>query len=131
MIEALTAAWPQIEAKLTEKYTAAAPGSYDAIFADLVEAWPDDEYERRPDPERITTIDHGDYQGTRLFIVAAEGYQPYTFWSCAVSYGSCSGCDAFEAIRDDSYWNDEGPTEQAVKDYVSLARHMLQAVKEV
>lgn len=57
-----------------------------------------DDY-RKLDPERITVIDHGDYQGTRLFVVGTTGYQPSEYWYVATGYGSCSGCDTWEAIR--------------------------------
>jgi hypothetical protein len=57
----------------------------------------EDDYDS-PDPARITTIDHGDYQGTLLFIVGAQGYQPSTYWAIPVSYGSCSGCDTLQAM---------------------------------
>lgn len=51
------------------------------------------------DPERITEIDHGNYQGTLLYVIGAEGYQPDRFWYVKVGYGSCSGCDELEAVQ--------------------------------
>lgn len=116
---------------LREKYTAEAPGSYSSIFTDVVRFLAEDSgVDRwdRPDPERITVIDHGDYQGTMLFVVAATGYQPSHFWTCRVFYGSCSGCDSFEAARNYRY---EGPpTREEVEAYVSMALHMVQGMKE-
>lgn len=52
-----------------------------------------------PDPTRIHKIDDGDWQGTLLFVVAADGYQPDTYWFTKVDYGSCSGCDTLDAAR--------------------------------
>jgi hypothetical protein len=51
-----------------------------------------------PDPERITQLDWGDYQGTLLYVVAACGYQPSTFYTAVVDYGSYSGCDTRQAV---------------------------------
>lgn len=114
-----------IKAELAEKH----PDSYDGIFAMLCRHLTNpDDYANTPDPERITAIDHGEYQGTRVFVVGATGYQPYTYWIALVGYGSCSGCDTFEGIR--SY--DHGvPTAQQVDDYFALALHMLQAMRLV
>ena len=47
------------------------------------------------DADLMTVIDNGDYQGTEIFIIPEDTYQPsideyvYTY----VAYGSCSGCD--------------------------------------
>lgn len=53
-------------------------------------------YGQTMSPERIHKIDDGDYQGTLLFVIAAEGYQPNDYWYTFGGYGSCSGCDALE-----------------------------------
>lgn len=74
-----------------------------------------------PDYEKIKVVDFGDYQGTLVLVVGAQGYQPYRHWVTAVSYGSCSACDTIQEACDD-------------KDYESLytlALHMLQSLKEV
>lgn len=55
----------------------------------------------RLDPSRVTRIDYGDYQGTILFIVATDNYQPDTFYCTKVDYGSCSVCDSLEAAYND------------------------------
>lgn len=49
----------------------------------------------------ITQIDNGDYQGTLLFLVARDTYQPDEdeYLMTYVGYGSCSGCDALEAAK--------------------------------
>jgi hypothetical protein len=72
---------------------------YDGLVEYLVKLHASkDEYEGM-DPERITAIDHGDYQGTRVFVVGGKGYQPSRYWYVKVGYGSCSGCDAYEDER--------------------------------
>ena len=79
----------------------------------------------RFDVEDLLKIDDGDYQGTQIFILHKDSYQPnveeYVYTS--TYYGSCSGCDTLQAIS--SY--DRGlPDEEQVKDYMTLALHLLQ-----
>ena len=53
------------------------------------------------DPERLTVIDHGDNQGTIVFVVAESGYQPEAHYAVSYGYGSCGGCDTLESICDE------------------------------
>lgn len=85
------------------------------------------------DIKNILKIDDGDYQGTQIFILHRNSYQPsigeYVYTN--TYYGSCSGCDTLQAIWD---WNydalpDEKPDENQVKDYMQLALHLLQKLK--
>jgi hypothetical protein len=111
-----------------DQYQENPPGSYDAIFEDVVRFLADENDFDAPDPDRVTVIDHGDWQGTRVWVVAEQGYQPSRYYVCKVGYGSCSGCDTFEAIRG---WGDpEDVTEEQAKDYATLALHMVQGMKE-
>ena len=52
--------------------------------------------------ENIHVIDDGDYQGTLLFAIHLDTYQPssYEYILTTVEYGSCSGCDALLSIQD-------------------------------
>lgn len=76
------------------------------------------------DPEKITMIDDGDYQGTLVFVIGAVGYQPYRYWYTRVSYGSCSGCDSIQAAWGfGDYCNFEG--------MYLIALHMLQEMREM
>ena len=54
------------------------------------------------DCDKITKIDNGDYQGTFLFLIPFDTYQPseYEYLMTYVGYGSCSGCDTLRAITD-------------------------------
>lgn len=83
---------------------------------------------RTPDPERITEINYGDYQGTLVYVIGDGGYQPSRHWTTVVDYGSCSGCDTLEAIRDMA-WNEDAPTEEQINDYMTLALHLIQKMK--
>lgn len=74
----------------------------------------------------MTVIDNGDYQGTQIFLIPMETYQPsvedYVYTN--TYYGSCSGCDTLQAIQ--SYDYNELPNEEQIKDYMTLALHLLQ-----
>ena len=118
------------KSELEAKYKKNHPNSYSSIVEDVVRLLNDDDEYSSPDPERITCIDHGDYQGTLLYIIGASGYQPSTYWAIYVSYGSCSACDTFQAIRYSDYTSDE-PTDQQVSDYMTMALHMVQRMKEI
>lgn len=116
-----------IRAELRAKH----PDDYDALVKRVVEIVGVEEqgvYDDRPDPDRITVIDHGDYQGTRLYIIGARGYQPSVYWSVFVDYGSCSGCDTLERIRD---YGDEPPADKQVGEYWTLMLHIVQDMRRL
>ena len=76
------------------------------------------------DSENITVIDNGHYQGTLLFVIPQKTYQPseYEYLMTYVGYGSCSGCDTLQSIQS---WNDEKPTKQQLKDYMTLCKDIV------
>lgn len=78
------------------------------------------------DSENITTIDNGDYQGTLLFLIPTGAYQPseYEYLMTYVGYGSCSGCDTLQGIQS-CPWHDVKPTEQQLKDYMTLCKDLV------
>lgn len=87
-----------------------------------------------PDPDRITAIDYGDYQGTILFVIACKGYQPSKFWAVFVNYGSCSGCDTLQAIKEDTdeyYQYDKPPNKRQIDQYMTLALHIVQSIRPI
>lgn len=79
----------------------------------------EDEY-NMPDPSKITHINHGDYQGTIVFVIPQNGYQPSTYYLTKVGYGSCSSCDTLQRIQSEEDANERG------KQYLTLALHMIQ-----
>lgn len=50
---------------------------------------------------RIKEIDDGDYQGTLLYLIPEDTYQPNSseYLMTFVEYGSCSGCDTLQGIQ--------------------------------
>ena len=120
---------PELRDKLSKTH----PETYHDLFHTVMDTMFGDcpQYEW-PDPKRIHKIDDGDYQGTLLFIIAASGYQPDTYWATKIYYGSCSGCDTLQRIRDDNMdgW-DKPPNTQQTDDYMTLALHIVQGMKEI
>lgn len=133
MIDTLVAQWNANKGALEEWLRGSHPDSYEHLVRELVgrvlteptgEGW----RHGRIDASRIHVIDDGDYQGTQIFVLALEGYQPNEdqyLWF-ANGYGSCSGCDTLEAIRK---YSSEPPADDQVRDYMSLALHMVQRMK--
>lgn len=80
------------------------------------------------DSKKITVIDDGDYQGTQIFMIPKNIYQPdiedYLFTHNY--YGSCSGCDTLLRI---SEYDDGLPTEEQVDDYMQLCLNLIQKLK--
>ena len=86
--------------------------------------------EREWSEDIIHEIDDGDYQGTLLYLIHRDDYQPeaYEYLITYVYYGSCCGCDTLQAIQEGSY-NDGLPTKEQVKDYMTLCRDMVTHMK--
>lgn len=74
---------------------------------------------------KITEIDDGDYQGTLLFLVPLDIYQPteYDYITTYVGYGSCSGCDTLLGISNYSW---DLPSDDQVNLYLILCLHMVE-----
>jgi hypothetical protein len=113
---------------LRETFAAQHPDAYIDIVRAVVSVIGGENAYGEPDATRIHQIDDGDYQGTLLFVIAAGGYQPSEYWYVKVGYGSCSGCDTLEGIRD---YSDEPPTKEDVDAYMTLALHIVQGLKSM
>lgn len=128
MIPKFVQAWDARKGEVEAQFKAEHPKDYKAIVTAVVSILGNDTFDEYPDPSRVHQIDDGDYQGTLLFVIAAAGYQPSDYWYVRVSYGSCSGCDTLEAIQG---YSDDPPTEQQVRDYMTLALHVLQGLVQM
>lgn len=73
--------------------------------------------------ENITVIDNGDYQGTLMFLIPKDCYQPSEseYLLTFIYYGSCYGCDTLMGIQGSG---DAKPTEQQLKDYMALCKDL-------
>jgi len=122
-IERFEAQKPSLRDQLSKKH----PENYAAIVKMVVQLLAGDgRYDI--DAERIHEINDGDYQGTLVFVIGGQGYQPSDYWYVKVFYGSCSGCDTLQAI---SRYSSEPPTEEQVNDYMTLALHIVQGIKKM
>lgn len=134
MIQKFVDSWMENRELAREKFSAAHPNSYEEIVRVVIETitvglrvgLPD----AKPDPTRIHSIDDGDYQGTLVFVVGAAGYQPWDYWYVRVIYGSCSGCDTLQEIKEAQRGGDK-PTVEQVNDYMTLALHVVQGLREM
>jgi len=127
MIKEFVDAYMNRQEELRSKFKEKHPENYLEIVRSVVGILPELGYDQ-PDVERIHEIDDGDWQGTLVYIIGGTGYQPNTYWYVRVSYGSCSGCDTLEGIRE---YDDDPPNEEQVKDYMTLALHIIQGLKQM
>lgn len=93
--------------------------TFETIFNDS-----DDDY-KNLNMEEITEIDNGDYQGTLLYLIPFDTYQPSAseYLMTFVYYGSCSGCDTLQGIQ--AYGWDEPITETQRSDLLQLCRDII------
>ena len=80
--------------------------------------------------KKITVIDDGSYQGTQIFIIPQNFYQPsvYEYIYTHTYYGSCSGCDILLSIVG---YSDKCPDEEQLNDLMTLCLHLLQRFKRM
>ena len=93
-----------------------------------------DDWDKRFDLDKIHVIDDGDYQGTLIFLIPKDGYQPDEdmYLITFIWYGSCSGCDTLLNVQES--WDiesDDGeymglPNTIQLQDYMTLALHLIE-----
>ena len=94
----------KLRAALTEKYGEGDAWDIDCSYKDLVKLTfgiiynSDEQVLDELDLDKITSIDNGDYQGTIMFVIPFDTYQPscHEYLITYVGYGSCSYCDALQ-----------------------------------
>lgn len=131
MVKEFCLAWEKNKGKLEEYFRTTKQdeyGNYEdlvkLLFDIVINPYVESDYYRF-DTENILVIDDGDYQGTQVFILHRNVYQPivedYVYTN--TYYGSCSCCDTLQAIN---RYECRLPDEQQVKDYMELCLHLLQ-----
>jgi hypothetical protein len=128
MIQKFVNRFMAAENVLREKFAAKHPDAYIDIVKAVVDVIKGEGTYGEPDATRIHQIDDGDYQGTLVFVIAGGGYQPWEYWYVKVGYGSCSGCDTLERIRD---YSENPPTKEQLDAYMTLALHIVQGFKSM
>ena len=106
MIKFCVEQWDKNKEKL-EKHLSKRTDLNDCEYRLLVELvveyiFNDNEYfDCKFNKNKITCIDNGDYQGTLLYLIPRDTYQPseYEYLMTYVEYGSCSGCDTLQSIQ--------------------------------
>jgi hypothetical protein len=132
MIHKFVARFMDGKTELRNQFKENEPTQYkDIVKAVITLVRDEDDYEYNPDPDNITIINDGDYQGTLLFVIPESTYQPRNYWYVKVWYGSCSGCDTLYGIQGDRNWDVEVPTEGQLDDYMTLALHIVQNLKKM
>ena len=136
MIKEFIDAWEKNKWKLKDYFLNTNQEEYDSyeaiiekIFEIVINPYIDNELFGTPFVVGdIQTIDDGDYQGTQIFILHKDTYQPSIEDYVYVGnyYGSCSGCDTLLSI---SGYDDGLPTLLQVRDYMTLALHLIQKFK--
>ena len=73
---------------------------------------------------KITEIDDGDYQGTLLYLIPEDTYQPNSseYLMTFVEYGSCSGCDTLQAIQ---CFLDTKSRDKSIDDLMNLCKDLI------
>lgn len=127
MIKEFVELYLKRKSELEELFRAKHPDDYKEVVKNVITVLKTDDYDSIS-PGLIHEIDDGDYQGTLVYVIGAEGYQPSDYWYVKVGYGSCSGCDTLQAIRE---YSDEPPTQEQIKDYMTLCLHIVQGLKKM
>lgn len=127
MIEGCVEAFMKAKPELRKGFVEQPPETYDDIVKRVVEAVGPFACEyTEMDAENIHVVDDGDCQGTLVYLVPEKGYQPSTYWYVRVGYGSCSWCDTLLGIQDGG-----GAPEDRADDYMTLALHIVQGLREM
>lgn len=133
MIQEMVKQWEENKHKLEEYFKTTRQEEYSSSYEEIVRKVfelclpkADDYYGFNL--SKMTIVDDGDYQGTQIFIIPKDKYQPSVsdYITTNTDYGSCSGCDTLQGI---CRYRDELPTEQQVKEYMTLALHLVQKLK--
>lgn len=92
---------------------------------DIIYNSADHPYGEALNTDHITVIDDGDYQGTLLFLIPFDTYQPSEgeYIMTYIGYGSCCGCDALQAAQ--AYHYDEKLDESQIKDFMSICKDLI------
>lgn len=131
MIKEFNKKWDKNKNKLEEYYRTNAQEKYNTYkkIIKLIFEYVINDEDISFNTERIHEINDGSYQGTIIFIVPKDTYQPdlddYVYTHNY--YGSCSGCDTLLGIS--GYDDEELPNKEQIKDYMTLSLHLLQKMR--
>ena len=135
MIKDFVIAWDANKEKLREYLSTHEQEDYDSykkivtlLFEHVINPYLEEKRGYVYDTKKLHEIDDGDYQGTLLYLIPIDEYQPshYQYVATFVEYGSCSGCDTLLGISQYDYGM---PNSEQVEEYMTLCLHILQHFK--
>ena len=133
MIREFVAAWDKNKQNLRHYIASNRQGEYDsygklvkALFREVINPYLSEYNCDIFNTEKLHEIDDGDYQGSLIFLVPRDTYQPSPedYVMTFQYYGSCSGCDTLLGIS--QYCDDKYPDKEQIDDYMTLCLHLLQ-----
>lgn len=134
MLQDVIKQWEENKHKLENYFRTTKQSDYDdyeKIVKKIVEIVLIDGYKGcNYDASKITVVDNGDYQGTQIFLIPTDTYQPSIedYIITHTYYGSCSGCDTLQGINGYDW---KLPNDEQVKDYMTLALHLIQKMYRI
>lgn len=131
MLPEIIKQWETNKARLEEYFETTEQKEYCNSYLDIVKKiFELVLIEKQYELEKITVVDDGNYQGTQIFLIPEDTYQPSVdeYIITHTYYGSCSGCDTLQGINS---YEDGLPTDEQVKDYMMLALHLVQKMKKL
>ena len=134
MITELVKQWEENKYKLEEYFKTTKQDEYDSYETIVKKVFelciPEANTYSGWNLDRMTVVDDGDHQGTQIFIIPKDTYQPKIedYVMTDTYYGSCSGCDTIYGI---SVYESDLPTDEQVKEYMTLALHLVQKIKRL
>lgn len=145
MIKEMVEKWYKNKGKLEQWLKTTHPKTYKVIVEKLFELVINDyDYDwENFNVSKITVINDSCHDGTQIFVIPRNKCTPeiYDYLITNTYYGSCTSSDTLKGIRDDDNdYDDEEcteeddrmydtPTEGQVKDYMTLALHLVQKLK--
>lgn len=103
------------------------PHSYKSLVKNVINILHDEEDIDSPDSDIIHEINDGEYQGTLVYLIPINHYQPNNYYLIKIGYGSCSACDTLEKIIMD--YDEE--KDRAIKALMTLSLHIVQQMKMI
>ena len=133
MIKEIISVWEERKDVLRKELVHSPIFSYKKLVEKIVDIFLNHESQLY-DLEKMRVIDDGDYQGTLIFIIPENTYQPnvneylYTY----VYYGSCCGCDIMEDIQAQYDSSKSKETyDEVISDLMILSLHLIQRFKRM
>lgn len=128
MYKIIVNAWENHKDELRQHYlTNKHPTDYREVIKRLVFFLSQDK-EFPLDITRITGISEHEFNGTMLFVIGEQSYQPEVYWSVYINYGSCETSDTLKSIRE---YSEDLPTADQVAQYMQLSLNIVQKLKPI